>query len=368
MEIRKGPYGHYAIEKIGNTHNICYYSHEIISENILGHMLPVYINPSIEGYELYFDYSGLSQLKDRKPSNLDEKNKLRECLGDLLLTFSLLPDYLLSPMSVTLDENYIFVDNSFKSLYVCYNPSKIKPEKLNLSSLLDAGIRNLLESDIFKEIILPEETDKIIYSLQTEDEKLFIQGANNIRTPLEEEKKENPLLKQFDFQRCLAAGILSLGFTLLHYPLPSIILVFISLLLGIKTYLQICVFKNDSNSKEQDDSKTKILFGSNQGNVLSCLILTSEDINGDKISKAIYTDKATIGSDRFLCDIFIDDESISPIHAEIKKTEKSYFICDISSDNSTFLDNVRLEPQKDYEVKSGQTLICSQKEFQIEIN
>ncbi len=368
MEIRKGPFGHFATEKIGSLDSICDYSREIISENILGHMLPVYINPSIEGYELYYDFSGLSPLTSKTPKDMNELNNLRSCLGDLFLTISLLPDYLLSPASLVLDEKYIFVDDDYKSLSVCFNPGKISPDKLNIASLLESEMLKLLESDNLKNVIKPEEIDKLIYSLQTNDEALFIKCANSIASPLMEEKSESLLLKSSDFLRCIITTTFSLIFASLEYYVPSFILFLISVALGLKTIIQLKMHKQSLIShKPTDDSKTEMLFNSNKNSGLSCLILTTEDDSGLKTSKSIYTDKATIGSDRFLCDIFIDKNDISALHAEIKKNGKSYYIRDLSNDNSTYLDNVRLEPQKDYEIKSGQTLMCSRIEFQIEI-
>ncbi|MCQ2516706.1 MAG: FHA domain-containing protein [Saccharofermentans sp.] len=367
MEIRKGPFGHFAVEKIGSIDSICDYSREIISENILGHMLPVYINPSINGYELYYDYSGLSSLSDKRANNQNDINKIRSCLGDLLLTFSLLPDYLLSPSSLKLDEKYVFIDDEYKCFSVCFNPIKTTPDKLNIAALGEAGLREFLESDSLTNVIKTEEIDKIIYALQTNDEVLFIKCANEISTPIIEEIKQLSLFHNSDFSRCIITSIFSLFFVIMGYSIPSVILLLISIALGLKTYLLLRIKDTTYNPPSiRDDSKTEMLFGNNNS-ALSCLILTSKDINGDTISKSIYTNKATIGSDRFLCDIFIDDDNISAIHAEITQADKSYFIRDLSRDNSTFLDNVRLEPQKEYEIKSGQTLLVSRTEFQIEI-
>jgi len=369
MEIRKGPYGHFAIEKIGSIDSVSEYSREIISENILGHMLPVYINPSAQGYELYYDYSGLKPIKDKKPATPDEINHLRACLGDLFLTFSLMPDHLLAPSSVILDERYVFIDDEYKDIHICFNPNKSSPEKLSISSLTDAGIRSFLESDALSGVIKQSETDQIVYALQTNDETLFIKAANNISVPIKEEKSGGSLLKSYDFLRCIVATIASLAFLIIGYNVPSIILVLIAVALAVKTYIQFDLKKKSSSKTiTEDNSNTEMLFDNkNYSNVITCLVLTSEDKDGNKTCKSIYTDKATIGSDRFLCDIFIDDEDISAIHTEIKRINKAYFIRDLSSDNSTYLDNVRLEPQRDYEIKSGQTLICGQIEYQIDI-
>ena len=44
MEIRKGPYGYFAIEKLRSDSVICEYAMEIIDNKKEEHFLPVYIN------------------------------------------------------------------------------------------------------------------------------------------------------------------------------------------------------------------------------------------------------------------------------------------------------------------------------------
>ena len=57
MEIRKGPYGQFVINKLENIDSVNNYTREIIAENIPGHMLPLYIIPAVSTYELSYDCS-----------------------------------------------------------------------------------------------------------------------------------------------------------------------------------------------------------------------------------------------------------------------------------------------------------------------
>jgi len=63
----------------------------------------------------------------------------------------------------------------------------------------------------------------------------------------------------------------------------------------------------------------------------------------------------------------VPDKGISPIHAEFKKSGHIFYVSDLSDDNETYLDNIRLNPGRDFEIKNGQVLLCGKREFKIEI-
>ena len=61
------------------------------------------------------------------------------------------------------------------------------------------------------------------------------------------------------------------------------------------------------------------------------------------------------------------DLPVDPKEKSLNMLNGIYYISDLSSDNSTYLNNIRLIPGREYEIKSDQTLICGNKEFRIEI-
>ena len=58
MKIRKGPFGYFAIEKIGSSDDIYEYAGEMIDMNRSGIFLPCYINDGPGGITACFDFSG----------------------------------------------------------------------------------------------------------------------------------------------------------------------------------------------------------------------------------------------------------------------------------------------------------------------
>jgi hypothetical protein len=52
-------------------------------------------------------------------------------------------------------------------------------------------------------------------------------------------------------------------------------------------------------------------------------------------------------------DMQMKDKSVSRKHVKIQKKGEKYFITDLRSKNGTFIDGMRVEPQRDYEVSEG---------------
>lgn len=369
MQIRKGPYGHFVIKKIEDIGSINDYTQRLIAENIPGHMLPLYVIPAVSTYELSYDFSGLKTLFYNPVPSKPEINKLRKALGDLFLSLCDLPDYLLSPGSVILDDKYVFTDDSFSSLSICFDPVKVQPGKLDIRSLTEAGIKEFLNSDSLSQVITPDETDGILYAVEQNDEDLLRQEARKLMIPLSEPEVHSELLELNEFKLTILLSLLSLIFMLLKFTVPSLLAVSAEAVFAFKTYKLIKEKPEIKVSEDTDSSRRHMLFGDGTKTAaIDALILTTTDkSSGKEERKAVYTDKAAIGSDRFLCDIYYSDKDMSAIHAQIKKIGSTYYVCDLSSDNSTFINNVRLASGQDYEIKTGQVLMCGTREFKIEI-
>lgn len=370
MEIRKGPYGQFVINKIEDIDSVHSYTREIIAENIPGHMLPLYIIPTVSTYEASYDCSGLSNLIPQNPDNPSGVNSIRNALGDLLLSIVDLPDLLLAPSSLCLDPKFMFINDDLSEIKVCFNPCRIDPHDLCIGSVTKAGLKGLLTSDCFAGIISNDEIDGLLYAAKQNDPELFKKEAGKVKEPVIQTSKRSELLGLNEFRFIILGSLLSMIFTLLNMPTAALLFVFLQILFAVRIRKDLFNRPKITLPVSSDDTKMQMLFG-NEGTKdggIDALILTDIDPDtGTEDKKAVYTDKAAIGSDRFLCDLFYPDKSISPIHAQIRKYDRAYYISDLSSDNSTYLNNVRLLPGREYEIKSDQKLICGNKEFRIEI-
>ncbi|MCR5047513.1 MAG: FHA domain-containing protein [Saccharofermentans sp.] len=370
MEIRKGPYGQFVINKLENIDSVNNYTREIIAENIPGHMLPLYIIPAVSTYELSYDCSDYFFLIPYIHKTQPAIDRIRKALGDLLLSFVDLPDLLLAPSSLCLDPRFMFISEDLTDIRVCFNPCNTDPNDLCIGSIIKAGLRDLLCSGIFSNVISNDEIDGIVYAAEQNDPELFGKVAKKISTPLPVQDKRSDLLCLNEFRFIILASLMSLIFSLIKVPAAALLFVLLQIFFAVKIRKIYSDKPEITVSASPDDTKMHMLFGKDEIRTggFDAFILTSTDPDtGIEDKKAVYTDKAAIGSDRFLCDLFYPDKSISPIHAQIKKADKVYYISDLSSDNSTYLNNIRLIPGREYEIKSDQTLICGNKEFRIEI-
>ena len=69
MKIRKGPFGYFAIEKIGSRDDIYEYASEMIDLNHCGIYLPCYINDGPGGITACFDFSGFIPITEFDPNS-----------------------------------------------------------------------------------------------------------------------------------------------------------------------------------------------------------------------------------------------------------------------------------------------------------
>lgn len=65
----------------------------------------------------------------------------------------------------------------------------------------------------------------------------------------------------------------------------------------------------------------------------------------------------TIGRHRMLCDLVLDDETVSRRHLRVSRQGEELLVEDLNSLNGTFLDGARLEPFEPVRFAAGQTLV-----------
>lgn len=71
----------------------------------------------------------------------------------------------------------------------------------------------------------------------------------------------------------------------------------------------------------------------------------------------------TIGSFRNVCSLWIDSDSISPIHCQIVKTDSGYAVEDLNSKLGVEVNGLLLDPNTDYAVSDGDTIKIGDKKY-----
>lgn len=424
MQIKKGPYGYYALEKFDDPEALCTYAEEVIA----GNSSDFYLKPSTEylgrGIMCSFEFSGYMQITDPEFSvfspgrkNTPNKKELknlslrRKSAGDLFYTFVKLLDNLVSPSCIVLDPDMIFTDPEGISIKLCCLPKMITPEELCLSSLDALKLEKLLNCDFFKNVISDDEKNALVYSVRENNEDMFLKIAGIIRgtdeevTPFMKSQNTGKNKPAIDLPHSINAlsktekdliiaclsSVLALLLLLNKMALPCFLFFFLSaviLAVSILNQKKHEEFIRKEESQEKSKQRSSILFSDDpvpeyntdqsqsdtkgesvrQYKPLTSGMLTLiSDSEGVRSKYSVYLDETCIGSDCFLSDIVIDDPKIAPLHAVIKQKDGAFYLVSSKGTGRTYIEDSPIENGKSYEIKSGQKITFGDIEFRFSI-
>ena len=406
MQIKKGPYGYYAIEKFDSPDRLCSYAEEVIA----GNKTDFYLRPVTEifgsGAMCCFEFSGYMQITDPEFSVFSPNKKTaskkkdaknlslrRKSAGDLFYAVAKLLDNLISPSCLVLDPNMMFTDPDGITVKMCCLPVKSDPNDLCISSLGASRLEELLNCDFFKSVITDDERNALVYSVKENKEDLFLKVARIIKGIDEE---QNPALPEQNIESkvqitgtlknlsrpdrdLIIAGlsaILSLTSILNRMLLPCFLFYFLAIIIFATTLLNMRKSKENIKKEESEEvskQRSSILFSDipqtsdSEENLF--IPLTSgkltliSDRNDVKKNYSVYLSETTIGSDCFLSDIVIDDPLIAPLHAVIKQKDGAFYIEPSKGTGRTYIEDSPIENGRSYEIKSGQKITFGEIEF-----
>lgn len=406
MQIKKGPYGYYAIEKFDSPDRLCSYAEEVIA----GNKTDFYLRPVTEifgsGAMCCFEFSGYMQITDPEFSvfspikknaskKKDAKNLSlrRKSAGDLFYAVAKLLDNLISPSCLVLDPNMMFTDPDGITVKLCCLPIKSDPNDLCISSLGASRLEDLLNCDFFKSVITDDERNALVYSVKENKEDLFLKVARIIKGIDEEQNPAFPEqnteskvqitetvknLSRSDRDLIIAglSAFLSLASILNRMLLPCFLFYFLALIIFATTLLNMRKSKENIKKEESEEvskQRSSILFSDipqtsdSEENLF--IPLTSgkltliSDRNDVKKNYSVYLSETTIGSDCFLSDIVIDDPLIAPLHAVIRQKDGAFYLEPSKGTGRTYIEDSPIENGKSYEIKSGQKISFGEIEF-----
>ncbi len=406
MQIKKGPYGYYAIEKFDSPDRLCSYAEEVIA----GNKTDFYLRPVTEifgsGAMCCFEFSGYMQITDPEFSvfspikknaskKKDAKNLSlrRKSAGDLFYAVAKLLDNLISPSCLVLDPNMMFTDPDGITVKLCCLPIKSDPNDLCISSLGASRLEDLLNCDFFKSVITDDERNALVYSVKENKEDLFLKVARIIKGIDEEQNPAFPEqnteskvqitetvknLSRSDRDLIIAglSAFLSLASILNRMLLPCFLFYFLALIIFATTLLNMRKSKENIKKEESEEvskQRSSILFSDipqtsdSEENLF--IPLTSgkltliSDRNDVKKNYSVYLSETTIGSDCFLSDIVIDDPLIAPLHAVIRQKDGAFYLEPSKGTGRTYIEDSPIENGKSYEIKSGQKISFGKIEF-----
>ena len=406
MQIKKGPYGYYAIEKFDSPDRLCSHAEEVIA----GNKTDFYLRPVTEifgsGAMCCFEFSGYMQITDPEFSVLSPNKKTaskkkdaknlslrRKSAGDLFYAVAKLLDNLISPSCLVLDPNMMFTDPEGITVKLCCLPIKSDPNDLCISSLGASRLEDLLNCDFFKSVITDDERNALVYSVKENKEDLFLKVARIIKGIDEE---QNPALPEQNTESkvqitetvknlsrsdrdLIIAGLsafLSLASILNRMLLPCFLFYFLALIIFATTLLNMRKSKENIKKEESEEvskQRSSILFSditqTSDSDENLFVPLTSgkltliSDRTDIKKNYSVYLSETTIGSDCFLSDIVIDDPLIAPLHAVIRQKDGTFYLEPSKGTGRTYIEDSPIENGKSYEIKLGQKITFGEIEF-----
>jgi len=381
MHNVKGPYGQFAIERT-EENKIFRYAAETLAKDTSGCYLDLSVNQIGNTFELSYDHSGLVSLREYESLTPDKTNLFlslkkddrsrRQSAGTFFLSILDNLNNLLSPSLIVLDPNYIYTDEDGTQIKVIFKPYKEQPDDLTLSQINAQEIENLFRTKFFDEILTQDEKQMLIHAVESGNEDLFRKTAEQIKNTEEEqqtEKKQNQDLTRLIPP--LSAALFSVWCLINVGRKAACVFVLAGAALLTNILIKEKNKKDTTKKSTNSEMRKEILFAQETENTNSGLPYaeirqTNQEEN--QLQFAIYTDKTTIGSDRFLSDIILNDDTVDPVHAKIERAGTGYILTDLSQKRTTYIDDKALPEGRACEIKNGQKLTFGELEFRFKTN
>ena len=386
MKIRKGPFGYFAIEKIGSRDDIYEYASEMIDLNHCGIYLPCYINDGPGGITACFDFSGFIPITEFDPHkqkstaafsrrNREHLRTRRKNTGLLLNSFARGIDNLLSPGSAVLDRNYVFTDPAGDVIRICYCPIRQPASQLSLFSLGYERLEELLADPFFDGVISEDEKQTLVYSVRQNDEAMYLECCQKIESEDPEdaasEAGQGRLVLSQEMILSVLPFIAAAASYLFIGPGPALLFAALGLVMAGRM-----IFAGYKKRKaisaeritERSDERSRILFSNTEyanetGIPCAAQLILKDSIPGIRTQYAIYMDKTTIGSDVFLSDIVLKHKSVASLHAVIYMSGNTFYISPCSTSGALYLEDKRLDEGMRYEIRDGQKITVGELDF-----
>ncbi len=394
MQIKKGPYGHYAIERIDGNTQLYHYAEEIINTRLIKEIFPITADTLNGMVELSFEFSGFLSINDYmttdhgiKPSVKDLIRR-RESVRAFLHSLSKLTDMLLFPCALCRNSDYIFTDDKGSCVRFCMYPLRYEPEELTLAVIGEDNAEELLEHPFFSSVLTADEIQQITFAVSSGNNKMLreiCEGMDKDKWVGYYKHKDHVDLFRMPSQElvfsllCSIISIFSFSTGLLpvcalFFMASVVFLIMMKFGNGSVNKLPVTPFLKERSGKRNDDrqladGRREALFDYANAEVnespasVGPLMIRGASPNSEDIKYGMYSDRIIIGSDRFLADLFIDKKGVASIHAEISRQNGNYYIRSLSEKNPTFLENRKLAVEHDYELKSGQRLLIGDAEL-----
>ena len=100
-----------------------------------------------------------------------------------------------------------------------------------------------------------------------------------------------------------------------------------------------------------------------KGNKVRCKLIRQSTGESFMLADGIFR----IGQDERKCDLVLQDEYVSKLHAEIYHQDGAWIICDVNSMNGVYIAETKLLPGRKYELEDGDDIQIGTEHFRVEV-
>lgn len=333
---------------------------------------------------LKYDISGLIDLKSYLDNNLLTKEGFIRVFNEIVSIFKESKKMLLNydKIILTLDNIYLDNDKKIKVIYIPIN--EVRNSKESLKSLILSLLSRLSKYEksdfkIFTDLILYINADNFnIFNMHEIIEEYVVDENNNnaIKTAIDKSKKLNKYKLKVDLFRNSEIGKIVAIEILIFIVLIIFIYMFtrkygfknnIDKILGLLVFVSginyiFIDMKLNNNKQNALENNTKSEQVDDNTIVINSLLFL--EIGSEKVP--VESDRFTIGKSDNV-DFTIKNKTVSRRHLEIQRIDNEYYIKDLNSKNSTYLNDEKIERDNIVKINDGDEILLSNEKIKVVI-
>ena len=391
MRFEQGPFGRIAVYRVPGSHDVVLHSLDVLQNRIIPSLLPVYFREQLGSNQLCFDCTGLILLCDVKIAHWASVQQKKSAVIHFLRSIAEAEDHFIGFESFIIDPDYVFFDPVTCELKWCCLPlQNVHTEEIESSGVKPfEELEFLLMDPFFEDVLEENDRNQMICMLRDRRDQDFLEYLDlNVA-----QKSITPPVIQWKTSLAIALIILMIVmitvltlYLFLHNRMPGrsdpgrmagwYAIIFGCFLAALIAFFRSAPAKStntlkDARSNNHTLSLKEIYFPSRCTPSMDAelcqdkpmpspafLTLHSDQSAKTQIQKraVVWVDDYLIGSDRVLCDLYLDDRSVSDRHARIIHRESLFFLMDVGSQEGTCIGNRRLYSFEESPLINGDTV------------
>lgn len=379
------------------------YEAKMLLHNKLEFIPPLEISEFDGERNLYIKIDGLSVLANRYGKSIPTMEEVKSLVIDLKNCLREMRRFLLRPDNLIIDIKYILFDSENSRHIFPYVPGSNKSFKEQIKALFEEimvmydhkdreGVVYLY--DLYSKFLGENFTPEMFCKLFNDEEKkrpqsnIDIESIEVLDEPINEEMDDEEKSPQYPLSLYVSAAIATLIIGLIlfiFFGIPSLkfsALMVVALIVYVASdvislrekkeidevmeprvirepAVQSVPVVKEISPRVEEEKDTTMLTVQQYSNVVSKLVPLNE---GEEIY--LIEGETRIGRKKTMCDYYINDPSVSRVHAILEKRGETVMLSDAGSTNGTYLNERRLGKNEKIEAARGDVISIAEIQFE----